>query len=115
MKNETQIPPMPTVATKLKKTSAQGICGLARSDFAGMTSQTRLIQCKARIHRATRETLVVCRLFSRNKRTKNGKKNWKTINPKATHCQPPVVRRKYQGISSVRLPLQMIRNWQNDM
>ena len=52
---------------------------------------------------------------SRNSSRKNGRKKWNRISPRASPHQPPRERRRYQGISSVRLPLQMIRYCENDM
>ena len=57
--------------------------GLAGSDEAGITSQTRSTQCMTRIKSDTRKSDRGCRLFSRIKSRKNGRKNWQTIKREA--------------------------------
>ena len=55
------------------------------------------------------------RFSGRASRIRNGTAKWNSIRNRPMFCQPPWSRRMYQGISSVRLPAQMIRNCENDM
>ena len=71
--------------------------------------------CLRCIKQAATASEEVPRFTSRNSRMKKGIKNWKTMSNTATICQPPRVRLKYQGISSVRLPLHVIKYCMNDM
>ena len=71
------MPPIPSSHDRAQENSTQGIRGLAGSEEAGMTSQTRLTQCMNRTRMATRDDLLRLRLFSRNSSTKNGRKKLK--------------------------------------
>src|SRR5471032_3491318 len=54
------------------------------------------------------------RFRSRESSRAKGSAKWPSTKARATYSQPPFSRVRYQGISSGRLPAQIIRNCENE-
>ena len=53
-------------------------------------------------------------LTSLDSSSTNGSTKWPKMSARPTHCHPPPMRFRYQGISSGRFADQMIRNCENE-
>ena len=83
-------------------------------DAVQVTSERLAGKLVAAVHPPLRGRTEL-RFTSRDRSRKKGRTKCSRISSRPTISQPPRSRFRYQGISSVRLPYQMIRYCENDM